>query len=399
MQIVLVGPFGLQPKGTMSGRALPLARALAARGHAVTMLLPPWDDPDRAGQSWVEEGVQVVNVPLPPRLPLLFHMWLTVTLVRRALAAKPAVIHLFKPKAYAGLVHLALWGLRRLTGPRLRLVVDADDWERAWNERLPYSPLQKKFFTWQEKWGLRHADAVTVASRALAELAVSEVGVEPAGIFYVPNGYGPTADRRPPTAKSGDPAPSAAYRQPATILLYSRFAEFQLAQVVGLVQRVAAQWPEARWLIVGQGFQREEQTLAAMLAEAALGEYVEFTGWPVADVSACFRAATVAVYPYEDTLLNWTKCSVKLIELMAAGLPVVASAVGQNCEYIRHEVSGLLIPAGDDDAFAAAVVSLLKDPPQRERLGRAARQVIQEHYSWAHLAQRVEQAYAFDSRG
>ena len=135
-----------------------------------------------------------------------------------------------------------------------------------------------------------------------------------------------------------------------------------------------------------------------MLAEAGLDQYVEFTGWPVADMPACFRAATVAVYPYEDTLLNRTKCSVKLIELMAAGLPVVASAVGQNCEYIKHQASGLLIPAGDDDAFAAAVVSLLKDSSLRERLGRAARQVIQEHYTWAFLAQRVEQAYAFDSR-
>ncbi|MEW5960319.1 MAG: glycosyltransferase [Chloroflexota bacterium] len=407
MQIVFVGPFGLQPKGTMSGRALPLARALVARGHAVTILIPPWDDPGRAGQAWLDAGVQVVNVLLPPGLPLLFHLWLTVTLVRQALAWQPAAVHLFKPKAYAGLTHLALAWLRRRWRLPLRLVVDADDWEQAWNEALPYPAWQKKFFAWQERWGLRHADAITVASRALAELAESLAGVAPERIIYVPNGHpGMTAAGRPPSAeferrRRGAEAQRRMEKTPPpdeenilTILLYSRLAEFPLEQMVGLVRRVAAQAPAARWLMVGRGFLGEEKILADKLQQAGLGEYVEFAGWPVADVSACFQAATVAVYPYAATLLNRTKCSVKLIELMAAGLPVVASAVGQNCEYIRHEVSGLLIPPADDDAFAAAVVSLLNDPRRRQQLGQAARQTILEHYTWDRLAQVVEKAYA-----
>lgn len=396
MQIVLVGPFGLQPKGTMSGRALPLARALVARGHAVTVLIPPWDDPDRAGLAWEDEGVQVVNVPLPrpgpARLPLLFQIGLTRTLVRQTLALQPEVVHLFKPKAYAGLVHLTLRWLRRRRGLSVRLVVDADDWEQAWNERLPYPALQKKFFAWQEKWGLGHADTVTVASRTLVELAVNQARAEPARVFYVPNGLpasaGASAGRRRPSPAAKAPA------APATILLYSRLAEFRLERIVGLVERVAAQVPEARWLVVGRGFQGEEKILEAKLARAGLGQYVHFAGWPVEDVSACFEAAAVAVYPYDDTLLNRTKCSVKLIELMAAGLPVVANAVGQNCEYIRPEVSGLLIPAGDDQAFTGAVVRLLKDRRLRQRLGRAASLSIQEKYRWPQLAQIVEKAYA-----
>ena len=60
MKIVFIGPFGLQPKGTMSVRALPLAKALVNRGHKVTVLIPPWDDPDRAGQTWEDNGVQIV---------------------------------------------------------------------------------------------------------------------------------------------------------------------------------------------------------------------------------------------------------------------------------------------------------------------------------------------------
>jgi hypothetical protein len=139
MKIVFIGPFGLQPKTTMRVRALPLAKALAARGHTVTLLIPPWDDPDRSGQRWVEEGVAVVNVSLPgpgvARWPGLFHLLLARSLVAQTLALQPDVVHLFKPKAYAGLAHLMLWGLRRLKGLRVRLVVDTDDWEQAWNDR------------------------------------------------------------------------------------------------------------------------------------------------------------------------------------------------------------------------------------------------------------------------
>ena len=191
MNIVFIGPFGLQPKSTMRVRALPLAKALVRRGHRLTLLLPPWDDPERAGQSWEDEGVQIVNVTLPGSTPGLFQFNLSYRLVARALALRPDVIHFFKPKAYAGLAHLALWGLRRSGQTSARLVLDTDDWEQDWNNILPYSTAQKKLFAWQEVWGLRHADAVTVASRALEQLVEPyRMGVLPE-IHYLPNGYWP----------------------------------------------------------------------------------------------------------------------------------------------------------------------------------------------------------------
>ena len=70
MRIVFIGPFAMQPKRTMAVRALPLAQALAARGHQVLVVLPPWDSPQDSGRQWAQGGVQVCNVRLPPRLPL-----------------------------------------------------------------------------------------------------------------------------------------------------------------------------------------------------------------------------------------------------------------------------------------------------------------------------------------
>ncbi len=386
MNVVLVGPFGLQPKGTVSVRALPLARALVERGHRATVLIPPWDDPPRAGLSWDEAGVRVVNLPLPGgvmRLPPLFHFALALSLARRALAVQPDVVHLFKPKAYAGLAHWLLYRWRQMTGARVRLVVDADDWEQAWNEVLPYSGLQKRFFAWQERWGLSHADTVTVASKALAELSAA-AGVPRERVFYLPNGLPPdTPD--PPPARRTEPG--------GTVLLYTRFAEFRLARIVSLVRLVGQEVP-ARWVIVGRGFRGEEAVLARQLAQAGLAEAVHFAGWPPdRPVEAYFAAADVAVHPYDDTLLNRTKCSVKLVQLLAAGLPVVADAVGQNCEYIQHGETGILVPPEDDQAFAAAVVSLLRSPARRQETGRAAARSVRRKYAWSALVQTAERAY------
>src|SRR5574341_263560 len=103
MNIVMIGPFGPGGQDTSRLRALPMAQALAARGHSVTLLVPPWADPADAGRAREAAGLRVVHVALPPKLPLLFQAWLTLRLARQALALRPEVVHCFKSKAYSGL--------------------------------------------------------------------------------------------------------------------------------------------------------------------------------------------------------------------------------------------------------------------------------------------------------
>lgn len=410
MNVVMIGPFGLQPKGTLSVRALPMAKALAARGHSVTLLIPPWDHPQDSGREWEEDSVHVVNVRLPARLPLLFHGLLTFRLVRRALSLNPQVIHCFKPKAYAGLAHLTMWWLRRLRragrtlSPAVRLVVDADDWEQAWNVVETYSPAQKRVFAWQERWGLTHADALVVASRALTTL-VAEIGVAPGRVFYVPNGIRPALLRR-----LGNQLLASEATEPSevsqivrmlweledapVVLLYTRFFEFKLERIVNILGHVVHRVSGVKLLIVGEGLFGEESELDDLLAAGGLSEHAVFTGWVQSEQLAnYFSAAEVAIFPYDDTSINRAKCSVKLIDLLVAGLPVVADAVGQNTEYIVDGESGLLVPPGDDVAFANSVVRLLQDAQLRARLGMAAARRMRERFTWEKLAADVERAY------
>ena len=383
----------------MSARALPMAKSLAARGHAVTLLLPPWQNPEEGGRRWEEDNVAVENILLPPGIPGLFHLLTALRLARRAMALHPDVIHLFKPKAYSGLAHWLLARLPRARRPRL--VVDSDDWEGpgGWNEIGGYTPAQRRFFAWQEHWGLTHADAVTVASRALEGL-VWAMGIPPERVFYVPNGTEQeargkkqgTGGKRQGT---GGKKQGARTLHPAScILLYTRFFEFPVSRVVEVLKRVQKRVPEARLLVVGKGFSGEEEELLELARKAGLTNAVEYVGFVEPEtLPAYFAQADVAIYPFDDTLVNRTKCPVKLLELLAAGVPVVAEAVGQNREYIHHTETGWLVPPGDVDSFAEAVTRLLEDAQLRERLGQAAARDVRERFAWERLAETIERVY------
>jgi len=397
MRVVMIGLFGLRPKGTMSARALPLAQALVARGHQVDIIIPPWSYPQDSGREWEEEGVGIHNITLPPRFPLVLHLIITWRLVRQGLALRPDVVHCFKPKGYAGLAAMAFWFLKRLGLTKARLVVDSDDWEGkgGWNEIENYTRLQRRFFAWQERWGLTHCDALTVASRALETIAWS-LGAAPGRVFYTPNGAVSGFEFQVSSSESNTqyPIPNTQFTGHPAVLLYTRFFEFQVERVVGIFQKVLAEVPQTGLMVVGKGFLAEEERLKELMRAAGIADHLAYVDWVEPDeLPACFAAADVAICPYDDTLINRTKCSVKLIDLMAAGMAVVADDVGQNREYIVHGVSGLLVPVGDADAFAGSVVELLRDGNLRARLGQGAQRRVFEEFSWGKLVASVEEAY------
>jgi glycosyltransferase involved in cell wall biosynthesis len=241
-------------------------------------------------------------------------------------------------------------------------------------------------FTWQENWGLRHNDGVTVASRALQSIVWS-LGVKRERVAYVPNGIQNSEFRsREPEAKILDSG--------FWILLYTRFFEFKVERVIEVLRRVIEQVPEAKLLVVGKGFFNEEDELLRQAEAIGLRDRIEYAGWVDADrLPELFRRSSVAIYPFDDTLINRTKCSVKLIDLLAAGVPVVADAVGQNVEYIMPNDTGVIVPSGDVEAMANAVIDLLRDPDRRLQLSEKAMRELRERFDWDCLVEAVERLY------
>jgi glycosyltransferase involved in cell wall biosynthesis len=81
-----------------------------------------------------------------------------------------------------------------------------------------------------------------------------------------------------------------------------------------------------------------------------------------------------------------------ILEAMAAALPVVAYDAGGNSELVSKE-RGALIRAGDEKAFADAVVCLLSGAAMRERLGRAGREFVQDNFRLEQVRSRYEELY------
>lgn len=379
----MLAPFGIRPKGTLSARMLPLAQALVERGHTVTITAPPVHNPQDAGQRTVYAGVPVTHLDLPVLPGTTGTLQWIVTLLQQALAIRPDVLHLFKPKGYSGLTAL----LARITHPRLPLVVDTDDWEGqgGWNDVLPYPRLAKQLFAWQERDLPRRAQAVTVASRTL-ETQVWGAGVPPERVFYLPNGIG-AASLPTSTVRREHAGP--------TLLLYTRFWEFNVSDLIIALAAIIIHYPTTRLLVIGRGERGEEHDMLRLAARAGIASAIDYRGWiEPAAIPDLLATADIALVPLNDTLINRARCSVKLLELMAAGLPIVAGQVGQVSEYIEHQHSGLLVAPGDAAALARATLLLLEYADLRVRLGATARIAVNA-FRWERLVPGVEQAYYY----
>jgi glycosyltransferase involved in cell wall biosynthesis len=117
-------------------------------------------------------------------------------------------------------------------------------------------------------------------------------------------------------------------------------------------------------------------------------------GWvEPSDLPDCLAAADAAIYPFDDTLVNRTKCPAKLAELAAAGLPLAADRVGQIAEYLQHGESGLLAEPEDTEGLADAVVRLLTERELAMNLGLAAARRMRSEFGWNRLADGLEQFY------
>ncbi len=376
----MIGPFGLHPKQTMRSRALPLAKGLTRRGHDVCLFMPPWHTPAEADKTWQEDGVTLRYVPLHGRVP-----GTTWRLIREVLTWQPDVVHGFKPKAYSG---LTLWWLWQFHRRKIRLVVDTDDWEGwgGWNEREQYTAVQKHFFAWQERWGLTHCHTLSVASRALQTIAWSR-GVPSERLVYVPNGPGIGA------SVVGDQIPTTTHKP--TLLLYSRFFEFEVSRLAAILRGVYAAVPHLHILLVGKSlFDADIAHFRQLLTIGGLLENITDAGWVTPEkLPAVLTQADVGIYLMDDTLLNRTKCPVKLADMLSVGVPVVAEAVGQVNEYVIHGRTGLLRATGDIEGLTTDLIYLLQNPTERQKLGRGAKVHMQAHFTWEKLADHLQDAY------
>jgi glycosyltransferase involved in cell wall biosynthesis len=148
--------------------------------------------------------------------------------------------------------------------------------------------------------------------------------------------------------------------------------------------RLAARFPSLRLVVIGDGPGRGEVERAA----AQHGDRVVLAG---------YRPDVMGILDGVDVLLNPSRSDAfptALLEAMAAGVPVVASAVGGIPEIVEDGVTGLLVAAPPDaEALAVSVARLLEDAGLRERMGVAGRERFEQRFTAAGWAARLRELY------
>lgn len=379
------------PDGATGTRSFAMARALAARGHAVTLACGRYAGAEtglvgaaRHGRREGDVGgFRVIEFAIPcgnaQALPARAGAFLRYAARAGALALDrtgrwDVLIASSTPLTVA----LPALAAQRLRG--LPFVFEIrDPWPELPRAMRVGSPLVWAALDRLADAACRRAASVVALSDGMAETALAH-GAAAARLHVVPNGadldlFGPgVAPWRPPEAAPGEAlAVYAGAHGPANGL-------DQLLDAAA-----AARGAPLRLLLVGQGAEKPR-----LLARAAgLGNVSFLDPLPKPRLAALMAASQIGIHclAAHAAFAEWTAPN-KLMDYLAAGLPVVANQGGATERLLRDGPCGIAVPPGDPTAFGRALAALAAAPARRAAMGQAARALAVRRYDRRHLAQR-----------
>ena len=246
-----------------------------------------------------------------------------------------------------------------------------------------FSPAKTRLFLLLERFAARLSDAIIALTPGQRDDLVNVYHIAPASKFIV-MGYGldlsafAAAQRHSGTFRrawgvAGDAPLITIVGRLAPVKNHALFlqAAVKLREIL----------PAARFAIVGDGELRTE--LEAQVDALGLRDAVFFTGWQK-DVTPVYADSDVLVISSVNEGTPFT-----VIEAMAAGCPVVSTAVGGVPDFLNYGELGKLVPSGDADALAGALVETVQQPPDAEAL----RALIVERYGIDRLVRDLDALY------
>ena len=268
---------------------------------------------------------------------------------------------------------------------RLPIIIEADSppvyeavtfQKRYW--RLAFIP------NWLERWVLRNADYIITQSSELQRYLKDRHGLDPRRMAMVTNG----ADVTKFTVLNGQTLFRERFESnegPVLGFIGSLSVWHGVEQLIEIMRRVLTINPRVCFLICGSGG-RGKAALETFVMENRLEKNVLLTGYvPYEDIPRAVQAMDIVLAPYPQMPFFYYS-PVKLFEYMAAGKPVVTTKIGQIAEVVRHGENGFLADPNDLDGMITAILFLIENPAERDRIGRAARKTILHHHTWKHKA-------------
>ena len=244
-----------------------------------------------------------------------------------------------------------------------------------------------------ERFLFKEADAIFVPSEGLEKYIVSRVG-DRRRLYVTPNGVD-VARFKIGRSASVSGAPTAADR--FDVAFVGSLKPWHGVDVLlRAFERIRGSISGARLLIIGDGPVRPEvEEMRSRLGEEAI---LMAGAVPHQEIPHWLDRADVGVAPYPE-LDDFYFSPLKVVEYMAAGLPVVASSVGQLRSLVQDGKTGLLVRPGDAESLASALVRLAEDRKLRLRMGRRARERAERRHDWSRVTDRIERCLAHLHRG
>ena len=360
MRIGMVCPYSLDVPGGVQSHVLQLAEVMLARGHEVSVLAPA--SPDTALPDFVVSAGKAIPIPYNGSVSRLQFSPAVHGRVRRWLADGDFdVLHLHEPNAPS----LSMWALRVAEGPIVAT------FHTSTTKSLTLTVFQSLLRPWHEK--IVGRIAVSDVARRWQMEALGTDAVE------IPNGVDVNASASAPPL-DGYPRPGK------TVLFLGRYNEPRKGMTVLLdaLPKVVERFGDVQLLVVGRGDEDELRSQAGELVEN-----IRFLGL-VDDAAKASAMRSVDVYCAPNT--GGESFGIVLVEAMAAGTPVVASDLDAFRRVLRDGEAGRLVPVGDADALADALIKVLQDDAVRERYVAAASEIVGS-YDWSAVAGQIMRVY------
>ncbi|MBC9784487.1 glycosyltransferase family 4 protein [Heliobacterium chlorum] len=317
-----------------------------------------------------QQGIQATAVPMKSKVDLTTY-WGIIQLIRRV---NPDIVHTHGVRAnLIGRVAAKLAGVSRIV-TTVHSVLEND---------YP-DPLSRFINHWSEKMTASLTDRYVVVAEYLKK-NLCDIGIPASKITVIHNGV----DEEKFSRQSISTTLRAELGIEDNVPLVGMVGRFH--PVKGHIYLVAAAKEilkinrDVRYLIVGEGFQRDE--VEALVRDEGLDSYFYFTGFRE-DIANIYGAINILALPSLSEGLSLT-----LMESMLSGCPAVVSAVGGNPEIVSDGKNGLIVPPMDSLALAAALLRLLEDPCLTRRLGEAAKRTIEERFTAQRMAERTQAVY------
>lgn len=315
-----------------------LAEGAARHGWEVLVLNPFDEDPaSSALATLLGDAYHARARPRVAGLPAA-RRWLRLELE----AFRPALTHTHLFHALALVATLP----RAVTGPRVLSQQHGDYF--GWRGRRLHRTV--------DRFAERRFDRVAPCSHAVERVLLEDFRLDPSRIEVIHNGWSGT-----PRPRESDPL------HPTVVCVANLRAEKNHETILRAFAATRGVVPEARLVLVGDGPRAKE--LRVVVERLGLRDAVRFAG-AVDDVWSELAAADVFALSSAFEPLG-----IVVMEAMAAGLPVVATAVGGIPELVQPGVTGELVPVGDVEGMAAALIRLLTHTEDRTRMGEAGRDV------------------------